>query len=301
MSERLLDMGQGLELWRVHVDELREQDVNARSMPPKMFERLQSTIERDGRLEALPLVAQVDDHLELVSGHHRVRASRAAGVATIHALVDVTGLSRDQIAAKQLAHNSIAGDDEKQLLKQIFEGIRDVDARLEAFIDPKAVDLPTLDKVSLPNLDLALDYRTTLITFLPSQEERFERACEQVLEQVNLDRDHLALADQEMYARWKATMRRLGKEYDARSLSTVLMRLLDAVSDVLGLDTTSPESIDPEEWVPLADVFGGAVVPPEVADVVREAVERMLKSGDVTTKARWRAIELWAADYLAGA
>lgn len=300
MSTPLVELGQGLELWKIHVDEVREQDVNARSMPPKMFERLQATIGRDGRLEALPLAAQLGDNLELISGHHRVRAARAAGVPEIHVLVDVTGLTKDQIAAKQLAHNSISGHDEEQLVKQIFETIRDVDARLEAFIDPAALELPTVEKVSLPNLDLQLDYRTTLITFLPSQEQKFEKACEQVLEQVDLERDKLYIADKEMYARWKATMRRLGKEYDARSLSTVLMRLIEAAASLLNIEGTDPDQIDPEEWIPLADIFSGAVVPPDVADLLRTAVEKMQKRNEITGKAKWRAIELWAADYLAG-
>lgn len=300
MAEQMLELGQNLEIWYLHVDELREQDVNARTMPPKMFERLQATIANDKRLEALPLVAKIGENFELVSGHHRVRAARAAGVTEVYAMVDVSGLSKDEIAAKQLAHNSISGIDEPQLVKQIFEGIRDVDARLEAFIDPNVLNLPMPEKVSLPNLDLQLEYATTLITFLPSQQIRFDKAVEQILQQVDLERDHLYIADKEMYERWKATMRRLSKEYDARSLSTVIMRLLDAASEILNIDSIDPKAIDPDDWVPLASVLGGGVVPQEVATVVKLAVNKMLERGDITTKAKWRAIELWAADYLAG-
>lgn len=53
--ERILELGNGLELWKVHPSTLREQDVNARSMPKAMFERLAQTIARDKRLESLPL------------------------------------------------------------------------------------------------------------------------------------------------------------------------------------------------------------------------------------------------------
>jgi hypothetical protein len=38
--QRILELGNGLELWKVHPSSLREQDVNARSMPKAMFERL---------------------------------------------------------------------------------------------------------------------------------------------------------------------------------------------------------------------------------------------------------------------
>src|SRR6266699_1322539 len=46
-----------------------------------------------------------------ISGHHRTRAATAAGLSELFVLVDVTGLSRSQIAAKQLAHNAIEGQD----------------------------------------------------------------------------------------------------------------------------------------------------------------------------------------------
>ena len=41
--QRILELGNGLELWKVHPSVLREQDVNARSMPKAMFERLSQT------------------------------------------------------------------------------------------------------------------------------------------------------------------------------------------------------------------------------------------------------------------
>ena len=57
--ERILDLGYGLELWKVHPSTLREQDVNARAMPKAMFERLAQTIARDKRLESLPRYAKM--------------------------------------------------------------------------------------------------------------------------------------------------------------------------------------------------------------------------------------------------
>jgi hypothetical protein len=304
MSQVMMDLGQGLEIWKIDIDEVREQDINARAMTPEMFDRLSDTIGRDGRLESLPLLAVVNEndesHLEVVSGHHRTRAARQAGVLSIHAIVDTTGLTRDQISAKQLAHNSIAGTDEKSILRQILDSIQDVDARLEAFISPDSIDMPDFDPISLPPLDLDVKYRTTLFTFLPSQAERFDKTVEALVDQADLNRDQLFIADLAMYDRWKAMMSRLGKEYDARALSTVIMRLLDVGAEVLGIDTTTPESIDPEEWVPLAQIFGSALVPPEAAIVMTAAVEKMQKDHELSNRNRWQALEYWAADYLAG-
>ena len=46
-AEALLDLGQGLQIWKVHVDELHEQPINARGMPKAMLDRLTATIGRD--------------------------------------------------------------------------------------------------------------------------------------------------------------------------------------------------------------------------------------------------------------
>src|SRR5881396_701824 len=89
--QRILELGNGLELWKVHPSTLREQDVNARSMPKAMFERLSQTIARDKRLESLPLCAKSERGLEIISGHHRVRAATAASISEMFVLVDVTG------------------------------------------------------------------------------------------------------------------------------------------------------------------------------------------------------------------
>lgn len=128
-----IQLGEGLELWQVKIDDLKEQDLNARAMPGPMFQRLAETIKRDSRLESLPFCALTSKGIEIVSGHHRVRASRAAGIRDIWAIVDITGLSTSQIKAKQLAHNSISGVDDPAMLAQILaqiEGISEIQESL---------------------------------------------------------------------------------------------------------------------------------------------------------------------------
>src|SRR5438094_1885594 len=158
------------ELWKCNPSTLREQYVNARSMPKAMFERLSQTIGRDKRLESLPLCAKTERGLELISGHHRTRAATAAGLTEMFTLVDVTGLSRSQIAAKQLAHNAIEGTDNEQLLAEIYQQIEDAEAKLEAFIDQN-LDIP-LPKVKIDGLDVDIDFKTVLLIFLLRVKDR---------------------------------------------------------------------------------------------------------------------------------
>jgi hypothetical protein len=294
-------LGEQLELWKVHVDATREQDLNARSMPPAMFERLQATIARDGRLESLPLFAQTDRGIEIISGHHRVRAARAAGQSEVYALVDVSGLNRDQIAAKQLAHNAIEGVDDDTLIAQIFASIADVDARLETYINPDDLELPEVDATRLPRIDLDFEFRTVLLTFLPRQHDRFAHAVETLSAQTSLDQDELYLVDREFYDWWQAIVGRTRREYDARSLSTVVSMIINATLAHYGIDATDPEDVDPEAWVPLAELLGSALVPPDVAGLVREAVERATETGVMTKKTPWALVEHLCAAYIGAA
>src|SRR5581483_3189318 len=223
--ERLLDLGalglgQGLAIWKVHVDDLHEQPINAQAMPPDMFARLKATVERDQRLESVPfcVLACADPvRIEIVSGHHRERAARAAGVFYLAVLVDETGLDPDRVKAKQLAHNAIAGESEAQLLARIYASITDVDARLEAYVVPPDA---ALAPVRMPRLDIDLGYRTVQLVFLPHQAARFDAAMAQVDEGGAIgDGGELFGIEKELDERGRAACRRMGKEHAARAVT----------------------------------------------------------------------------------
>src|ERR1035437_718535 len=97
---KLIDLEAGLSIWKIGLDRLREMDKNARVLEVQKFKSLQETIGKDKRLEQLPLVVPKDDtHNEflIISGHHRTRAARMAGLKYVFCLVDESGLSMDKI------------------------------------------------------------------------------------------------------------------------------------------------------------------------------------------------------------
>jgi ParB-like chromosome segregation protein Spo0J len=299
--ERLLDLaqvglGEGLAIWKVHVDDLHEQPLNAQAMTKAAFGRLKETVERDRRLESFPLGALLcadPVRIDIVSGHHRVRASRAAGVFYVGVLVDETGLSPDAIKAKQLAHNAIVGESEPQLLARIFASIRDVDLQREAFVQP---ELAPLAPVRLPRLELDLAYRTVQLVFLSSQADRFDAGVAQLAEDQALadGASKLYLVDLDLFDRWAAWCRRLGKEHAARSVTVQAARMLDACQAQYGL---AGGEVDPDDWVPLADLLGSALVPPDAAGVIRECVEAMTRARGGPARG-WEAVRDLAEAWL---
>jgi len=137
----LADLGYGIVVARVEINLIREQDKNAHLMKPEMFRQLHENIKKRGGLESLPLCA-FTDKIEVISGHHRLRASKEAGLKEIIVLLDITGLTRSQIAAKQLAHNAINGFDDPSMLKEIAKMITDVDDMIESFIGKDVIGEP---------------------------------------------------------------------------------------------------------------------------------------------------------------
>jgi ParB-like chromosome segregation protein Spo0J len=287
--QRILDLGNGLELWKVHPAALREQDVNARSMPKAMFERLSQTIARDKRLESLPLCAKTERGLEIISGHHRVRAATTAGISEMFVLVDVTGLTRSQIAAKQLAHNSIEGQDNEQLLAEIYQQIEDAESKLEAFIDAKLdVEVP---RVKIEGLDVDMDFKTVLLIFLPRVKERLDRALE-YLRSSGQRLDGVYIAADSDYAPLEEAVRKIHEEYDVRVVADIIGKMADLAMQASGVSVEDPERVH------LKDIFGSAWVPKEAAAVIKDAVAKMQAEGDIGQTNRWQAIEFWASEFL---
>lgn len=267
MSETLAELGHGLEIWKVGIDEAREQDQNARVMMKNAFEHLTRTIGRDSRLEQLPFLAATDAGLFIVGGHHRIRAARTAELDHYFALVDTTNLSQDEITAKQLAHNAIQGDDDEEILARLYESIKSVDARIESFIDADAI--AERISVEVANLDVGLDYRTALITFLPYEKTRFEGALEKLVVEISRETDAIYMAELDQLEQFKEMLKRVGKEYEVRATGTQLATIAGIVEEHLGI----PPDPD-DEYVPVRKALGSGMIHQDDVDKIRRAIKK---------------------------
>jgi len=230
-SEFIAVAGPDLELWWAKLDDIREQSVNARVQPPEMIERKSETMRRDKRLESIPFVVKRGDPaddppgwFEMVSGHHRIRAARAAGIKRIIVLADTRDLSRSAVVAKQLAHNALQGKDDPEVVKRLFEEIDDVNLQLEAYVDPKDFDLPKAEAVAVDSVQVDFDYRFVAFAFLPSQMEAFEKLCERLPSYG--EEDLVGACDAELFDRFKEAVIRTGKVSNIRSVGATVARMV---------------------------------------------------------------------------
>lgn len=224
-----LDLGNEMKVSKVDINELREQDVNPCIMPNSAMRQLIKNVGSRGILESLPYCVQGKTNIEIISGHHRVRAARAAGFDTIFILLDTSGLSRDEIKAKQLAHNSINGFDDPELLAELFNSINSAEARLEAYIneDNLKTQLEKIQSVDISSIETDITFRVVSFLFLPHQLNKFDNA----IEAVDRDAELIGISELGYYEKFKNALLKTRECEDIRSVGMILSKMCDIVID----------------------------------------------------------------------
>lgn len=257
-------MGTGLWICKVPIDQIREQDINARVMKSDLQDRL--------------------------SGHHRYRSARAAGMKELVCLVDITGLSRSKIASKQLAHNAIEGIDDEDTLKEICKMIDNVDDMIASAVDQNLFKNmeEDLERIATPATNF--DFKQIAFTFLPHQQKALDHLTENAL-----TADWMGIANIDQFEDFVDALKRVQKFQNVKSIGTAIHIMVETALRDLGENGYGDLDTD---WEPLSKIFGGGVIPKSSADVIKRAVEKGIKNGDCDKKTKWSLIQKMCEVYL---
>lgn len=228
--EKVVDLYEGLSIWKVNIERCREQDTNARVMDKETFDRLTANIAEDSRLESLPfgyIEANPSGNMEfkIISGHHRIRAARSANVVDIFVLVHEGTLTRDQVISKQLSHNALSGEDDTQTLKKLYDEIEDIDEKIKSGIREVDLDTEQYRMVSVEDVALDFDFKTLKLFFLNKQMKDFEAVCDQIQSD-----DKVAVSTLEEFDQISETIRKVSKNENIRNVSSIIARMCEIVS-----------------------------------------------------------------------
>lgn len=214
---------------QIDINDLREQDINPRILPNSAMRQLIKNVGNRGILESLPYCVRTENHIEIISGHHRIRAARAAGFNDIFILLDVSGLTRDEIKAKQLAHNSINGFDDPELLAELYNSINSAEARLEVYINEDALktQLEKISPINIGDIGTDLNFRQISFLFLPHQLDKFEEA----LDAIEPDAELVGISELTYFDKFKAALLKTRECEDIRSVGMILSKMCDIVQD----------------------------------------------------------------------
>lgn len=220
-----MQIGEDLYIRWVDVTTLREQDINAQVMQPRHFERLTGNIRKRGALESLPYCHQPggEGPVEVISGHHRSRAARSAGINRIPAIIDTRKMRRSEVIAKQIAHNELHGNPDKDVLAQLVSMIDNVDDLIATGLDED--QLPTVEpddtKLAIPHGEF--DWRAATLMFLPHQMEDFKDAITAIASGT----DVVGVASAEQFDEFASAVYAFGRCKDVRNFTTMVALLTD--------------------------------------------------------------------------
>lgn len=286
---------------RVKLADLKLLKLNARYLRQTQFARLVKNIRRDGTLTSVPFAwRQKDGKYLVLSGNHRVQAAIEAEIEEAFVMLCDDEMPKDRRTALQLAHNAIAGEDDPATLKDLYESLEDVDWRVYSGLDDRELEL--LDKVEVGSLSEAnLDFQTTVITFLPTEHERAEAAWKAARDSIK-NADEVWLASREDATRTLDALDAAGRAFGVKNLATSLGLVLDVfeahIADLQdGFLDKEGQARDDKRWVPIPALLGFEM-PAGAASVVNQALTRVMDSGEASTP--WQALEMMAADYIAG-
>ena len=288
--QKIAEIGKDLWFCIVDIALLKEQDINARIMKENMFKQLTANIKKRGQLESVPFCClDADGKIEIISGHHRVKASKMAGLKEIPILLDTSGLTRSQIAAKQLAHNSISGFDDPDMLREISKIITNVDDMLESFMEEQFVE-PQESLSPLVHIKSELDWKQISLVFLDNEIKDFKEFLKN-LEQVPQE---VWVGDVRSFDEFCKGLKKTQKVQDVKNVSaavSAMIRICNRYFDENGYEKD-------RNYVSVSKILGGATCSKETGDTIKEAVTKMVKSGEA--KSRWEAMGILAERYLNG-
>lgn len=223
LNEKIAELDCGLEVWKLSITCLKEQDINAQVMDDRRMKILTANIKNKGALESLPYVCKKGDRFYIISGHHRVKAANNAGLTYVYCLVDTNDLTLSQITSKQIAHNELVGTQDNEILSMLVKQMNEVDDIIASGLDEKFLNKISANNlvIDIPHLDF--DWRTVSLAFLPKQLNDFE----ELVKMVNSGDDMVGLANREQYDKFVKTCVKYGKTKNVKSISTAISMLTE--------------------------------------------------------------------------
>lgn len=222
-NEKIAVLDGGLEVWKLDIVTLKEQDVNAQVMDKRRMKILTSNIKNAGALESLPYVYKNKENFEIVSGHHRVRAANAAGLKQIYGLVETKPLTKSQITSKQIAHNELVGEADQEILGRLVKQMKEVDDLIASGLPDEYLNSINGESVVIDIPQLNFDWRTVQLTFLPKQMNEFETLCKTV----DTKAEFVGVADREQFESFCDAMIQYGRTKNVKSIGTVVSLLTE--------------------------------------------------------------------------
>lgn len=216
---------------KVDINLIDEADMNANEMTGEDFAQLCDNIGKSGLSSVPSCYKKENGRFVMISGHHRLRACKKLHYKTIGILYCLESeLSKDEIIAIQLSHNSLHGHDNTSILKKLFEQIQSVDFKQFAHVNVDEIPPVSTDGISV--FALKENFVFTVVLY-PDSFDSLDELFGDIREQASKS-DALILANEKENERLLLKLQtEIGKQYDIKSPSVSFAKLLELASERL--------------------------------------------------------------------
>nr|DAW80109.1 MAG TPA: ParB protein [Caudoviricetes sp.] len=216
---------------KVNIGLIDEADMNANEMTGEDFAQLCDNIGKSGLSSVPSCYKKENGRFVMISGHHRLRACKKLHYKTIGILYCLESeLSKDEIIAIQLSHNSLHGHDNTSILKKLFEQIQSVDFKQFAHVNVDEIPPVSTDGISV--FTLKENFVFTVILY-PDSFENVDELFGDIREQASKS-DALILASEKENEKLLLTLQtEIGKQYNIKSPSITFAKLLELAKERL--------------------------------------------------------------------
>lgn len=213
-------------------------ELNANEMSEKDFQQLCENIGISG-LSSVPTCyrRESDGKFVIISGHHRVRAAEKDGYTEIYIIyAEEKDLTKDEIVAIQLSHNSLHGEDNKGILKRLFESIQTVEFKKFAHIDMN--EIGTIDIESVNIVPMRETYNVSVVLY--KQDIRLLEELTGCIREALDSSEYVILADQEKTEdAYLALMKEVGQKFNIKSSNIAFAKILELAKKQIEYESCS--------------------------------------------------------------
>lgn len=216
---------------KVDISLIDEADMNANEMTGEDFATLVDNIGKSGLSSVPCCYKKADGRFVMISGHHRLRACKKLHYKTIGILwCEESELSKDEIIAIQLSHNSLHGQDNQSILKKLFEQIQSVDFKKFAHINIDEISPVSTEGISI--FAMKENFVFSIILY-PNSFENLDELFGDIREQSRKS-DALILASQEENEMLLLKLQQdIGNQFNIKSPSITFAKLLELAKERL--------------------------------------------------------------------
>lgn len=244
-------------------------------------------------VESLPFCALTQDgtRIEIISGHHRIRSGKDAGIQEFYIILDVSGLNRSKITAKQIAHNAISGFDDQSTLKELSKFLDDVDDMIESYAgkDILAELNGSIDKYLSPVM--SFDWKNIALMFLPHQIADLDKLVE-VTKRMSLD--YVGISGIDEYKPFIEALAKYQSFADVKNIGAAVHAMSKLTLQVMSEVGYTGE----EEWVQLTSLFGSGAVSQETAEIIAKAITKAVEAKEINAKNKLEFLRILCERYL---